>query len=58
MVVSLITISAAIIETEEIALVRAMSGVWSSLVTCRMSSTPRKVAMTKTSRLVTRSWDV
>ena len=41
--VSLITISAAIIETEEMALVSAISGVWSSLVTCRMSSRPRAV---------------
>src|SRR5580700_11074314 len=57
-VVSLITISAAIIETEEMALVSAISGVCSSLVTCRISSMPRKVAITNTRRLVTRSSEV
>jgi len=49
------TISAAIIETEEIALVNAMRGVCSSLDTCLINSIPRNVARTKIRRLITKS---
>ncbi len=49
------TIKPATMETDEMALVIAISGVWSNLDTWRMSSVPRKVARIKIRRFTARS---
>ena len=49
------TIRAAIMETEDIAFVKAINGVCSSLETCRISSVPRNVASMKMRRFTMRS---